>query len=83
VTLRTPPIAASSSSSSKNVSTEEVDAAAFEDSGLLGEDLRALGGGDAAAGLAEGPDRAGDEDVAARDLPCFARELDGAAVDRM
>ena len=62
---------------------EEVDAAAFEDRGLLGEDLRALGGGDAAAGLAERPDRAGDEDVAARDLPCLARELDCAAVDRM
>ena len=53
---------------------EEVDAAAFEDGGLLGEDLAALVGVD--AGLAERADRAGDEHVAARDLPRLARELD-------
>ncbi len=62
---------------------EEVDATALEHRSLLGEDLLALVGGDAAPGLAERPDRAGDEDVAARDLPRLARELDGAAVDRV
>ena len=56
---------------------EEVDAAAFEHRGLLGEDLHALVCRDAAAGLAERPDRAGDEDVAAGDLARLAGELDG------
>ncbi len=58
---------------------EEVDAAALEDGGLLGEDLLALVGLDRL--VAEGADRAGDEHVAARDLPRLACQLDAGAVD--
>ena len=58
---------------------EEVDAAPLEHRRLLGEDLQALLLGHAT--LAERPDRAGDEDVAAGDLARLAGELDRGAVD--
>ena len=63
----------------ESLDCEEVDAAALEDGGLLGEDLLALVGLDRL--VAEGADRAGDEHVAARDLPRLASELDAGAVD--
>src|SRR5439155_24161641 len=59
---------------------EQVDAPPIEDLGLLGEDRRALLGGEALR-VAEGADRACDEDLAAGDLACLARELDPSAVD--
>ena len=58
---------------------EEVDSAAFEHGGLLGEDLDAFGL--AHAKLAQRPDRAGDEDIAAGHLAGVAGQLDGGAVD--
>ena len=56
---------------------EEVDATAFEQLCLLGEDGVAVLGR-----AAEGPDRAGDEHVGAGHLACVARDLDGSLVDR-
>src|SRR5207302_6411902 len=58
---------------------EEVDAAAFERGGLLGEDLRSFLWRHAAR-LAERADGAGDEDVAAGDLARLAGALDSARV---
>ena len=60
---------------------EEVDAAAFEHRRLLRDEL----GGIEAAQLdvAERPDRAGDEDVAPRDLARLARDAHGGGVDRL
>ena len=56
---------------------EEVDATAFEQLCLLGEDGVAVLGR-----AAERPDRAGDEHVGAGHLACVARDLDGSLVDR-
>ena len=58
---------------------EEVDAAALEHLGLLGEELLAFVCGNAS--FAERADRAGDEDVAPGDLARLAGELDAGAVD--
>ena len=58
---------------------EQVDAAPVEDPGLLREDLGALLGRNRE--VAERADRAGDEDVSARDLARLAGELDAGAVD--
>ena len=59
---------------------EQVDAATVQDRGLLGEDLGPLLGRERAR-VAERADRAGYEDVAARDLARLARKLDARAVD--
>src|SRR5439155_29429 len=59
---------------------EEVDAAALERCGLLGEDLCSFLWWHATR-LAEGADGAGDEDVAAGNLARLAGELDAAGVD--
>ena len=61
---------------------EQVDAAAVEDRRLLGEDLGTLVGRER-VGVAERPDRAGDEDLPARDLARLAGELDPGAVDSL
>ncbi len=57
---------------------EEVGAAALEDARLLAEELAAHPRG---RRLADRPDRAGDEDVAAGDLPRLSGQLDRRRVD--
>ena len=59
---------------------EQVDAAALEDARLLDEERGGLGGVEQ-LGLAERADRAGDEDLAAADLPRLAREPHAGRVD--
>ena len=59
---------------------EDVDPAAVENGGLLGEKLAAHSRG---RRLPKGPDRTADEDVATRHLPGVAGELDAGGVDRL